>query len=107
MSRKNKKLPPNWDFVLIYNCLINGQLNIVPQLNLVKNIGFSADATHTKFSDPFNLDLPDDNFKLNITDLDCIYFPNKDYDTYMNKITGPRGFRGFFRNLLAKGFTGK
>jgi hypothetical protein len=100
MSRKNQKMPPNWDFVLIYNCLIKGQLNIVPQLNLVKNIGFGDDATHTNFIDPFNLDIPAANYKLSLSDIDSIYYPNKDYDTYLNKITGPRGMRGLFRSFI-------
>jgi len=35
-----------WDAQWFYTCLING-MTIIPQKNLVKNIGFGRDATHT------------------------------------------------------------
>lgn len=37
-----------WDYQWSFTKLINSQLSIVPNRNLVKNIGFGEDATHTK-----------------------------------------------------------
>jgi len=37
-----------WDYQLVYLCLLNNGLNIVPSVNLVQNIGFGFEATHTK-----------------------------------------------------------
>jgi hypothetical protein len=36
-----------WDFQWIYTTLINNALSIVPSVNLISNIGFGPDATHT------------------------------------------------------------
>ncbi|RZK07316.1 MAG: hypothetical protein EOO46_14820 [Flavobacterium sp.] len=36
-----------WDWQWIYHQMTNKQLSIVPAVNLVSNIGFSGDATHT------------------------------------------------------------
>jgi hypothetical protein len=36
-----------WDFQWTFTCWINNQLSILPHCNLVTNIGFSNDATHT------------------------------------------------------------
>jgi len=42
--------PDTWDYQWSYTCLINGGLSVVPSSNLVSNIGFDQDATHTKNS---------------------------------------------------------
>jgi len=39
-----------WDYQWVYTCLVNSGLTIVPNCNLVKNIGFDQEATHTKNS---------------------------------------------------------
>ena len=36
-----------WDLQWVYCCLINSGLTIVPNRNLVRNIGYGKDATHT------------------------------------------------------------
>lgn len=37
-----------WDHQLTFACIVNNGLCIIPDRNLVKNIGFGSDATHTK-----------------------------------------------------------
>lgn len=36
-----------WDFQWTFSCLINNTLSILPNVNLVSNIGFNAESTHT------------------------------------------------------------
>ena len=36
-----------WDYQFWFNCLINHGLHIVPRVNMVRNTGFEAGATHT------------------------------------------------------------
>ena len=36
-----------WDYQLVFSCLINNGLNIVSNINLITNIGFGCNATHT------------------------------------------------------------
>ena len=43
-----KKLD-TWDFQWVFAKIINRGLSIVPKKNLIVNIGFGSDATHTKF----------------------------------------------------------
>ena len=38
-----------WDVSFVLHCLDRGYLNITPEVNLVRNIGFGADSTHTAF----------------------------------------------------------
>ncbi len=40
--------PDTWDYQLVFTSWANHWLNIVPRHNLIANIGFGADATHTK-----------------------------------------------------------
>ncbi len=42
-----KKIEGVWDYQWEFTRLINSGLSIIPQNNLVENIGFGADATHT------------------------------------------------------------
>jgi hypothetical protein len=37
-----------WDTQWIFTCWVQGGLSIIPKVNLVSNIGFHAEATHTK-----------------------------------------------------------
>ncbi len=41
-----------WDYQWIYSCWINDGITILSNINLVKNIGYSSDATHTKENHP-------------------------------------------------------
>jgi hypothetical protein len=43
--------PDTWDYQWLYTNLTNNSLAIVPKANLVTNIGFGADATHTAAAD--------------------------------------------------------
>lgn len=40
----------SWDYQWEYAMLVNSGVSIVPRVNLIENIGFSADSTHTKGS---------------------------------------------------------
>ena len=43
-------IPDTWDIEWAYTCLVNEGNTIIPNLSLVKNIGFDIEATHTKFT---------------------------------------------------------
>jgi hypothetical protein len=47
----DKKGPDTWDYQWLYTNLTNNSLAIVPKTNLVTNIGFGKDATHTTVAD--------------------------------------------------------
>ncbi|NDD90693.1 glycosyltransferase family 2 protein, partial [bacterium] len=39
--------PDTWDYQWFFTCLANGGLTALPNRNLVSNVGFGEDATHT------------------------------------------------------------
>ena len=43
-------IPDTWDIEWAYTCFINEGNTIIPNVNLIKNIGFDKEATHTKFT---------------------------------------------------------
>jgi hypothetical protein len=59
-----RKRVDTWDFQWFFSCWLKKGLIISPQKNLVSNIGFGADATHTKWSSEiediqrYDLDFP-------------------------------------------------
>ncbi|KPQ39984.1 MAG: putative O-linked N-acetylglucosamine transferase, SPINDLY family [Phormidium sp. OSCR] len=42
-----------WDYSLLFTCWQHNGLTILPNVNLITNIGFGQDATHTKTPSPF------------------------------------------------------
>jgi hypothetical protein len=48
----DKTGPNTWDYQWLYTCLINHSMTVVPRVNLITNIGFGPDATHTAQVDP-------------------------------------------------------
>ena len=59
-----------WDYQWLFNVLVNGGMSVVPNDNLVSNIGFGIEAVHTSNTDsPFsNLPLEKMSFPLNHPD---------------------------------------
>ncbi|MGJ8588285.1 MAG: hypothetical protein ACSHXW_09030 [Yoonia sp.] len=47
-----------WDYSWTWTCWLNGGLTCTPQTNLISNIGFGADATHTQSPDATVADRP-------------------------------------------------
>ncbi len=42
-----------WDYQWLFSCWMQNRLSIIPSVNLVSNIGFAEDATHTKSGSPY------------------------------------------------------
>lgn len=47
-----------WDFQFHYLCMVRNQLAIIPKANLVKNIGYGPDATHSQNPDSYFANVP-------------------------------------------------
>lgn len=47
-NRSHQGLVNSWGYRWTYSCWVNSGLSILPQVNLVSNIGFGEHATHTK-----------------------------------------------------------
>lgn len=54
-----------WDYQWVFTNWVGGRINIMPSVNLISNIGFGADATHTRSSSPLaNMALSEMTFPL-------------------------------------------
>lgn len=73
-----------WDYQLMFTCIRENGLNIIPSKNLVKNIGFGSEATHTKDAEHkfSNLEIENLEFPLRHPNY---FILNTDYE---NKLTG-------------------
>lgn len=49
-ARKDWQRAATWDFPWIYSCWTRGAHSVVPVRNLIENLGFGSDATHTRDS---------------------------------------------------------
>jgi len=70
-----------WDIQWEYTILSNNGIVILPQLNLVSNIGFRSDATHTTGFDQNVADKP--TFEMNEIIHPTFMIPNSDADNYI------------------------
>jgi hypothetical protein len=50
-ARADPRQGDTWDFAWIYSCWVRKGLAVCPQENLVQNIGFGSDSTHTTAAD--------------------------------------------------------
>jgi hypothetical protein len=44
--------PNTWDYQWVYSNLVHNALSVIPRINLVENIGFGPEATHTALHEP-------------------------------------------------------
>jgi hypothetical protein len=89
-----------WDYQWEYAILLCNKFSIVPQVNLIENIGFTIDATHTKSQGNFRFISHPLSFPLkyqNVVDYD------EQYDNYLiKKIFNPKTFLQRVLNRIKK-----
>jgi hypothetical protein len=86
-----------WDYQWVFANWISNRLNILPSVNLISNIGFGDDATHTKgYSELANLPLEDLAFPLRHPDKIKV---NVTADKYMDRLCYRRPL---YRRLIGK-----
>jgi len=98
-----------WDFQWLYAILTQNGLCITPTKNLIRNIGFREDATHTKCLDPLRSNIPVE--EMDVTNLIHPTFTtvNKDDELWVLKndfqIKIPSGILWETKKLLKKNFS--
>lgn len=73
-----------WDYQFMYHVWKNNGLSLVPNANLISNIGFSQGALHTKNVDPILSNRETRKLDLDFKKLKVV--PNKNADIYEKKI---------------------
>jgi hypothetical protein len=74
-----------WDYQLRYAMLVNGRLSIIPNVNLISNIGFGPEATHT-ISDGATANLPTEPILFPLKHPIGIYANNQLDERYANMV---------------------
>ncbi|MFA6149726.1 MAG: hypothetical protein WC716_00310 [Chitinophagaceae bacterium] len=98
----NKEIVSWWDYQLVFARIISNSFGIVPHMNLVSNIGFGPDATHT-----FDAESASGNLKRN-----QIKFPLKDpiaiiNDTEYDKIISETSYREYIKPSMVNRVKGR
>ncbi len=75
-----------WDYPLAFHIGINNGLCIVPNVNLVTNIGFGAQSTHTKDSSHAHADIPIQKIEGPLIH-PKFYIPNREADLFQLSLT--------------------
>ena len=60
-ARSDWRAVQTWDYSWIYSCWTMGGLTVTTKVNLIENIGFGTDATHTNNLDSDHLRVPTEN----------------------------------------------
>lgn len=89
-----------WDYQWEYAIERNSALQIVPKVSLIQNIGFGADATHTKVSTPTREKITADELKFPLTHPEFIY-PEAIYEKSILKSVKPT-FKTTCKRIIKK-----
>ncbi len=74
-SETKKGLINTWDYQWVLSCWVHSGVSVMPQVNLITNIGFSENATHTH-NDSALANMPTEKLE-KITDADKIWISRK------------------------------
>jgi hypothetical protein len=73
-----------WDFQWIYTCWFYNGMTVTPAKNLIRNLGFSKDATHTKGIHPILSNLQNNDLIWPLNE-PLELAPHKNYDVFISK----------------------
>ncbi len=88
-----------WDYQYAYCNLINNRLSIIPNQNLITNIGFGADATHTTINHP-HANLP--NKEVDQVKAPLFFIADTDADLFTQSIEHPIIVKSFLSRTWKK-----
>ncbi|MDQ3001280.1 MAG: glycosyltransferase family 2 protein [Fibrobacterota bacterium] len=98
-----------WDYQFFYACMAQHGLNAIPSVNLVTNIGFQGDATHTTTVNRF-AEMPRSHLDPDLRH-PPFALPDRDADRRLQAASFHLGFKGFVKHggmkLLDSIFKGK
>jgi hypothetical protein len=84
----------SWDYQMLYACWFHDRLAVVPERNLVSNIGFSAEASHLALGDDATSNLP-------VSDIWEITHPARvERDRWADRYIFKRIYKGRMRRVM-------
>ncbi|MEA5464685.1 class I SAM-dependent methyltransferase [Leptothoe sp. PORK10 BA2] len=96
-ERVYKKKSVHWDYAWQFACWSNQGVSIIPNVNLVSNIGFGDNATHTKNSELYFSNLPKNHINIE----KVVPLPKISLNDHADKITFNVRYRGDKQSRLS------
>ena len=90
-----------WDYQWYFTTWANGGMSIIPTVNLISNLGFGVDATHTSDSEDKLSNMEKEEINLNLIH-PRIMMPNIIYDKYNAKFLFGINYFSFFKNEVKR-----
>ena len=98
---KDLKNSDAWDYQWILSCISQSGLSIIPSENLISNIGFDDQATHTKNpKDPLSKLAISNTFKVTKKPLNVLV--NREYDKKLHKMWFKITLTNYLKHLIKK-----
>lgn len=90
-----------WDYQWCFTTWLNGGINIIPTTNLVSNIGFGANATHTSDSNSQMSNMLKEEMHLAVIH-PTIMMPNTIYDKYNARFLFNLNYLSYYKNRVKR-----
>ena len=79
-----------WDYQWHFINLLEGGLVVAPRYNLISNLGFQEEATHTRHADPLRQNLPTQALTFPLTHPPCLFVDERLNTHYRRMMVQPR-----------------
>jgi len=96
-----EKRVDTWDYQWYFTTWSNGGISIIPTVNLISNLGFGADATHTSDSNSKLSNMAKKEIDLDLIDPKII-MPNIIYDNYNAQFLFGLNYFDFYKDKMKK-----
>ncbi len=96
-----EKRVDTWDYQWYFTTWSNGGVSIIPTVNLITNLGFGADATHTSDSNSKLSNMEKIEIELDLIH-PKIMMPNIIYDNYNSQFLFGINYFSFYKNEIKK-----
>jgi len=94
-----EKKVDTWDYQWYFTTWTNGGISIIPTVNMISNIGFGADATHTSDSNNKLSEMPKKDINFDLIH-PKIMMPNVIYDDFNAKYLFGLNYFDFYKNKI-------
>lgn len=91
----------SWDYQWLFSCWLQSGLSIIPNTNLVSNIGFGIDSTHTTIKDNKTVDMPVESLKFPLQHPPYV-LRNVQADTFAQRIAYEGGWLNRLKSSARK-----
>lgn len=101
LNRVSEDTIDTWDYQWIYTCWLHNGLTIAPAKNLIRNMGYSNDATHTTGYHPILSNLQPNELEWPLKE-PLNFAPNSEADDFISKHWFGVNWKSFAKSLILR-----